>query len=204
MKWQLAFGLLLLLAMVAFAGCYTQVGYPEHSLHTHVESRSSDFNRKYRRVLEEEKTEDVSEAKSEELESEDAEKSEGYYGRRKYTRRTTYAHPYRYDTYWMPYMPYPYGYYLPVARYYPHPWFYGYRYYGYAPYYRYYRGYYPHSRYYGRYHRSGSRYVPLSRRTYKRGNLRLENRRSRSSRSVTSPKSRSERPLRRTRDQNEK
>ena len=197
MKWQLAFGLLLLLAMVAFTGCYTQVGY----------YASSDFDQKYHRALEEEKTEDVSEAESEGLETKDAdaEDSEGYYGRRKYTRRTIYAYPYRSDTYWGTYAPYPYGYYLPVMRYYPHPWFYGYRYYGYAPYYRYYRGYYPYSGYYGRYRRSGSRYVPLSRRTYKKGDLRLENRRSRSSRSVNSPtKSRSERTQRRARNRNEK
>ncbi len=193
MKLRVAFTLLLL-AMVAFAGCYTQVGY--HA--------SSGFDQKYNRVLEKEKMEEVSEAESEGLASEEAEESEGYYGRRKYTRRTVYASPSSYGNYWMPYMPYPYGYYLPVVRYYPHPWYYGYRYYGYAPYHRYYRGYYPYSGYYGRYHRSGSRYVPLSRRTYKRGDLRLENRRSRSSRSVTSPKSRSERLQRRAKNRNEK
>lgn len=204
MKLQLAFGLLLLLAMVAFAGCYTQIGYPEHRLHTHVGSRSSDFDQRYHGSLEKEKTEDVSEAEGSELEHTDSEESEGYYGRRKYTRRTTYAYPYRHDTHWGAYVPYPYGYYLPVMPYYSHPW-YGYGYYGYAPYYRYYRGYYPYNGYYGRYHRSGGRYTPSSRRTYKRGNLRLENRRSRSSRSVNSPtKSRSERPLRRSRDRDEK
>ena len=193
MKWQLTFVLPLLLGMVAFAGCYTQVGY--HA--------SSGFDQKYNRALEEEKTEEVSEAESEGVASEDAEESEGYYGRRKYTRRTVYAYPSSYGNYWMPYMPYPYGYYLPVARYYPHPWFYGYRSYGYAPYYRYYRGYYPYTNVYQRYYR-GSRYVPLSRRTYKKGDLRLENKRSRSSRSVTSPKSRSERLQRRAKNRNEK
>ena len=51
MKLRVAFTLLLL-AMVAFAGCYTQVGY--HA--------SSGFDQKYNRILEEEKTEEVSEA----------------------------------------------------------------------------------------------------------------------------------------------
>ena len=184
---------LLLLATVAFAGCYTQVGY----------YASSDFDRKYHRILEKEKTEDHSEAELEKSESEHADtekaESEGYYGRRKYTRRTVYAYPSSYGNYWMPYMPYPYGYYLPVVRYYPHPWFYGYRYYGYAPYYR---GYYPYTNVYRRYYR-GSRYMPLSGRTYNKRGLRLENKRSRSARSVTSPKSRSERPQRRTRNRNE-
>lgn len=189
MKLRVTFTLLLL-AMVAFAGCYTQVGY--HA--------SSGFDQKYNRILKEDKTEEVSETESEGLKSEDAEESEGYYGRRKYTRRTVYASPSSYGNYWMPYMPYPYGYYPPVVRYYPHPWFYGYRYYGYAPYYR---GYYPYTNVYRRHYR-GSRYVPLSRRTYKKGNLRLENKRSRSSRSVTSPKPRSERLQRRTKNRNEK
>ena len=196
MKLQVTFVLLLLLAMVAFAGCYTQLGY----------YASSDFDRKYRTILKEEKTEDHSEAESEELESEhtDAEESEGYYGRRKYTHRETYVYPHRhYDTYWGPYAPYSYGYYLPVMPYYSHPWFYrsGYHY-GYSPYYRYYRGYYPYTNVYRRYY-GRSRYVPLSRRTYNRRDWRPENRRSRSSRSVTSPKSRSERPQRRTRNRNE-
>ena len=76
MKLRLAFTLLLL-ATVAFAGCYTQVGY----------YASSDFDRKYHKVLDEEKTEDHSEAELEASESEhtDTEESEGYYGRRKYT-----------------------------------------------------------------------------------------------------------------------
>ena len=209
MKLQVTFVLLSLLAMVAFAGCYTQLGYQGRSLQAHIESASSDFDRKHRTVLEEEKTEDHSEAESEELEPEhtDAEESEGYYGRRKYTRRDTYVYPRRhYGSYWGSYAPYPYGYYPPVMPYYSSPWFYGYGYYGYAPYNRYYRGYYPYTnvyrRSYGSYGRS--RYVPLSRRTYNRRDWRPENRRSRSSRSVTSPKSRSERPQRRTRNRNGK
>ena len=203
MKLQLTFILLLFLAMTAFAGCYTQLGYQEHGWQAHVGSASSDFDRKYHRVLEKEETEDHSEAESEELEPEhtDAEASEGYYGRRKYTRRETYAYPRGYyDTYWGAYAPYPYRYYVPVRfPYYSHPWFYRYGYYGYAPYYRYY----PYTNVYRRYY-GQSRYVPLSRRAYNKRDLRLENRRSRSSRGVTSPKSKSERPQRRIRNRNER
>ena len=207
MKLQGTFVLLSLLAMVAFAGCYTQLGYQGRSLPTHIEGASSDFDGKYRTVLDGEKAEEHSEAESEKVEPEhtDAEESGGYYGRRKYTRRETYVYPRRhYGSYWRPDTPYPYGYYPPVRfPYYSHPWFYGYGYYGYSPYYRYYRGYYPYTNVYRRYY-GRSRYVPLSRRTYDRRNLRSENRRSRSSRSVTSPKSRSERPQRRIRNRNER
>lgn len=203
MKLQLTFILLLFLAMTAFAGCYTQLGYQEHGWQAHVGSASSDFDRKYHRVLEKEETEEHAEAESEELEPEhiDAEASEGYYGRRKYTRRETYAYPRGYyDTYWGAYAPYPYRYYVPVRfPYYSHPWFYRYGYYGYAPYYRYY----PYTNVYRRYY-GQSRYVPLSRRAYNKRDLRLENRRSRSSRGVTSPKSKSERPQRRIRNRNER
>ena len=198
MKLQLAFASLLFLAMVAFAGCYTQLGY----------YASSDFDQKYYRVLEEEKTEDVSEAESEESEQmhADAETSESYYGRRKRSYRRTYTSPYRSDTYWAPYAPYTYYAYPPVL-YSPHPWFYGYYapyygyYRGYYPYYGYHRGYYPYTNVYRRYN-GGSRYAPLSRRTYNKSNLRSENRRSRNSRSVTSPRARSERPQRRNRNKN--
>ena len=207
MKLKVTFVLPSLLAMVAFAGCYTQLGYQEHGLQTHIEGASSDFDGKYRTVLKEEKTEDHAEVESEEVESEhtDAEASEGYYGRRKYTHRETYVYPRRYSgSYWGSYAPYPYRYYMPVGfPYYSNPWFYGYGYYGYSPYYRYYRGYYPYTNVYRRYY-GRSRYTPLSRRTYDRRDLRSENRRSRSSRSVTSPKSRSERPQRRTRNRNER
>ena len=81
MKLQVTFVLLSLLAMVTFAGCYTQLGY--HA--------SSDFDGNYRTILEEEETADHAEAESEELEPEhtDTEEGEGYYGRRKYTRRET-------------------------------------------------------------------------------------------------------------------
>lgn len=208
MKLQLTFTLLLLLAMVGLTGCYTQLGY----------YTSVDFDRKYHKVLEEEKMGHTSKAESEESELEahdddlekhdDAEASEGYYGRRKSTYHKRYATPYRYDTYWAPYAPYSYHAY-PPAWYYPHPWFYGgfyapyYRYYrSYYPYYGYHRGYYPYTNVYRRYY--GGRYAPLSRRTSpNRSNWRSENRRSRSSRSVTSSRTRSERPQRRTRNRNE-
>ena len=198
MKLQVTFVLLSLLAVVAFAGCYTQLGY----------YAASDFDGKYRTVMDGEKMEDHAEAESEELKSEqtDAEESEGYYGRRKYTHRETYVYPRGYaGSYWAPYPLYPYRYYMPVGfPYYSHPWFYRYGYYyGYSPYYRYYRGYYPYANVYRRYY-GGSRYAPLSRRTYDRREWRSENRRSRSSRSVTSPKSRSERPQRRIRNRNER
>ncbi len=205
MKLQSTFLLLLLLAVIAFAGCYTQLGY-------HASSNFEDGHR-YRSVRDAD-TAHTSEAESEEAEHgynteaeseeverahEDAEESEGYYGRRKRTSRTVYVYPDRYHTYSVPY-----GYAYPSFFYPYHP-FYGYRYYyGYrAPYYRYYGGYYPYTNVYRRYH-SGSRYAPLSRRTYKKSDLRLKNRRSRSSRSVTSPRSRSEQPRQRLRDRNRK
>ena len=198
MKLQLTFALLLLLAMVAFAGCYTQLGY----------QASSDLGRVHYKhhedlVEEEAETEHAAEAESEESElaHADDEDSEGYYGKRKRSYRTTYTAPYRYDTYWSPYVSYPYYAYPPIW-YHPYRSYYGYGYYGYrAPYYPYYSGYYPYRNVYRRYH-SGSRYTPLSRRTYKSSNLRRENRRSQSSRSVTSPRSRSERL--RTKDRNKK
>ncbi|MDE0554173.1 MAG: hypothetical protein OXI24_08165 [Candidatus Poribacteria bacterium] len=199
MKLALVFALLLLGAMIGLTGCYTQLGY----------YASADFDRRYHKVLEKEKMEHDSKTESEESELEkpddETEDSEGYYGRRKRSYRRTYSHPSRYDTYhWAPYAPYPYYAYSPV--WYPfHPWFSGY----YRPSYRYYRSYYPsygyhpytnvYRRYYG-----GSRYVPLSRRTYpNRSNWRSENRRVRSSRRVTTPRRESERPQPRTRHRNE-
>ncbi|RKU33483.1 hypothetical protein C6496_21995 [Candidatus Poribacteria bacterium] len=196
MKLPFVFALLLLGAVIGLTGCYTQLGY----------YASADFDRRYHKVLEEEKMEHDSKTESEasELEKQDDEDSEGYYGKRKRSYRRTYSHPSRYDTYWSPYAPYPYYAYSPV--WYPfHPWFSGY----YRPYYRYYRsyypyyGYYPYTNVYRRYY-GGSRYVPLSRRTSpNRSNWRSESRRSRNLRSVTSPRTRSERPQRRIRNRNE-
>ena len=202
MRLSLTFALLLLVAMIGLTGCYTQLGY----------YASSDFDGRYHRVLKEEKMEHTSKSTSESEESEleehaDDEDSKGYYGRRKPTYRNRSVSPYRYNTYWAPYAPYwSYGY--SPLWYYPNPWFYGYyapyhRYYrSYYPYYGYYRSYYPYTNVYRRYH-GGSRYVPLSRRTYNnRGAWRSESRRSRSSRSVTSPRTRSERPQRRVKTRN--
>ena len=204
MKLQSIFLLLLLLAAVAFAGCYTQLGYHassnfEHG-HHYRSVRDTDAAHTSETESEEAEHADNTEAESEEIEQEhtDAEESDGYYGRRKRTSRTVYVYPDGYHTHWAPYT---YAY--PSFFYYPYHPFYGYRYYyGYrAPYYRYYSGYYPYRNVYRRYH-SGSRYTPLSRRTYKRGDLRLENRRSRSSRSVTSPRSRSGQHRQRLRNRN--
>ena len=211
MKLLLTFALLLLVAMVGFTGCYTQLGY----------YASTDFDGRYHKVLKKEKMEHTSKSKSESEESKseehtnveehtDVEDSEGYYGRRKYTHRNRSVSPYRHDTYWVPYAPHPYYAYSPLW-YHPSPWFYGYhapyyRYYrSYYPYYGYgyYRGYYPYTNVYRRYHR-GSRYVPLSQRTYNnRGAWRSSNQRSRSSRSVTSQGTRSARPQRRVKTRNE-
>ncbi len=195
MKLQSIFLLLLLLAVVAFAGCYTQLGYHASSNleHGHHYRGVRDTDTAHTSEMESEDAEHAytTEAESEDIEREDkdTEASEGYYGRRKRTSRTVYVYPDGYHTHWVPYT---YAY--PSFFYYPYHPFYGYRYYsGYrAPYYRYYSGYYPYRNVYRRYH-SGSRYTPLSRRTYKKGDLRLNNRRSRSSRGVTSPRSRTER-----------
>ena len=207
MKLQSIFLLLLLLAVVAFAGCYTQLGYHASSNfeHGHHYRSVRDTYKEHTSEKESEETEHGhdTEAESEEIErahEDTEEESEGYYGRRKRTSRTVYVYPDGYHTYWGPHT---YAY--PSFFYYPYHPFYGYRYaYGYrAPYYRYYSGYYPYTNVYRRYH-SGSRYTPLSRRTYKKGDLRLNNRRSRSSRSVTSPRSRSEQPQQHLRDRKKK
>ena len=205
MKLQSTFLLLLLLAVVAFAGCYTQLGYHASSNfeHGHPYRSVRDADREHTSEIESEDAEHAhhTEAESEEIEREhtDAEESEGYYGRRKRTSRTIYVYPDRYHTHWAPD-----GYAYPSFFYPYHP-YYGYRYYyGYrAPFYRYYSGYYPYTNVYRRYH-SGSRYAPLSRRTDKKGDLRLKNRRSRSSRGVTSPRSRSEQPRQRLRNRKER
>ncbi len=195
MKLQLILALLLLSAMMGLIGCYTQLGY--HA--------SPDFDQRYRKVLE--GVEMEHRAKSEEeSESEKPgadEDSEDYYKPRKPIYRKRHVPSYRYDTYWVPYAPY-YAY--PPAFYYPYPWFYGdaYGYYGgYYSSYRYHRIYYPYINVYRRYH-GGSRYIPFSRHSYRnRGNWRNEHRRSWSSRGVTSPRAKSERPQRPTGNRNE-
>ena len=197
MKLQLTFVLLSLVTVVAFAGCYTQLGY-------HASSDYGRFHHKHREDLTKEKREtehaDAADSDASELKHADDEDSEGYYGRRKRSYRTTYTSPYRSDAYWLPYAAYPYYAYPPIWSY-PYRPFYGDGYYyGYhAPFYRYYTGYYPYRNVYRRYYR-GSGYTPLSRRTYKKSSVQRDKRRSRGSRSVTSPSTRSKRQ--RLRDRN--
>ena len=206
MKLQSIFLLLLLLAVGAFAGCYTQLGYHASSSfeHGHPYRSVRDADTGHTSETESEDAEHAhdTDTESEEIEREhkEAEESEGYYGRRKRTSRTVYVYPDGYHTHWAPYS------YAYPSFFYPYHPFYGYRYYYYgyrAPYNRYYSGYYPYTNVYRRYH-SGSRYAPLSRRTYKKGDLRLKNRRSRGSRGVTSPRSRSEQPRQRLRNRKER
>ena len=181
MNLKSVFILLFLFTVVTLVGCYTKLGYYE----------PANLKEKQHKQIEKTEKKEIEDISDSDVET------EGYYGRRKSTYRTSY--PYAGETYWVPYTPYPsYAYYPPA--YYSHPWYYGYGYYGYhVPYYRYYRGYYPHTSYYGRYY--GSTFYPTSRGTYKRG-YRSENRRSRASRSVTSSNPRSERPQRKVRNSN--
>ena len=184
--------LLFLFITVMLAGCYTKLGYYDpgylkEKQHKHVEKTD----------------EEIEQASDSDVENPD--ESTGYYGRRKRTYDSSYS--YADDSYWVPYYAPPQYAYYPPMYHYPHPWYYGYGHYGYygyrAPYYNYYRSYSPYRGYYGGYR--GSSFLPASRSTYKRGAVlnRSENRRSRSSRSVTSSNSRSDRPQRRTRIRNE-
>ncbi len=179
MSLKVVFILLFLLTTVAFVGCYTKLGYHDTA------------------YLKEKRHKQIEKTGEEMEHVSDSDDSEGYYGRRKSTYRSSY--PYVGDSYWVPYAPYPRLLYYPPVYYYPPPsWYYGYGYYRYsAPYYRYYGSFYPYWGYYGRYYGGG--YLRAPRGTYKSGSLRkgrVENRRSRASRSLTSPKSRSERPRR--------
>ncbi len=155
--------LFVILLTVMFAGCYTKLGYYDTA---YLQQE------KYELVTDtgEETEKDANVQKPAEVEE-----SEGYYGRRKPPSRI--STPYIGDTYWTTYVPYWFAYYPVVPYYYPYP-AYGYRrYYGYSAYYPY--------RWYRR-----STYVPNSRRTYKNSSIRREHRRSRS---VTSPRTQSER-----------
>ena len=104
MKLQSTFLLLLLLAVVAFAGCYTQLGYHASSNFEHGQHYRSvrDAGAEHTSETESEETEHAHDTETEsegiEREHEDAEESEGYYGRRKRTSRTVYVYPDRYDT----------------------------------------------------------------------------------------------------------
>ena len=172
---------LFLFSTVIFIGCYTKLGYYDPAYLKEKQQEQAGTN----------------EEKIEETTVSDAE-TDGYYGRRKRTHRSSYS--YRDDSYWVPYTPYPYAYY--PHTYYPHPWYYGYGYYGYhAPYYRYYRGYYPYTGYYGWYGRRSYSNI------YKRGaaprEYRSEYRRSRFSRSATSTRSQSNRTQQNSKNRNE-
>ena len=183
MNQKIVFILLLLISLTLF-GCYTKFGYYEpvntnDNQQKHVEKTEENVNQ----------TSD-----SEVITTKD--ESDSYYGRRKRAYSTSKS--YSSDSYWIPHGAY-YSYY-PSPYYYSDPWYYGYR--NYAPYYGYsyypYRGY-----YYGRYR--GSTYPPSSRSTYKRGKItrdyRSGNRRSRVSRSVISSNPQSDRPQRRSNNQ---
>ncbi len=136
-----------LLAVIAFAGCYTQIGYYEPrpsvreiSSHHQDERRHQDGDEK---MGSEREAEEEVEAKEEPSEVDD----EGYYGRRKpsYGYSGRYYRSYSYDYYdYYPAYPYYYGGYHPLYpyygySYYPYHSYYGsYRYHGYRPYrYRY-------------------------------------------------------------------
>lgn len=136
-----------LLAVIAFAGCYTQIGYYEPrpsvreiSSHHQDERRHQDGDEK---MGSEREAEEEVEAKEERSEVDD----EGYYGHRKpsYGYSGRYYRSYSYDYYdYYPAYPYYYGGYHPLYpyygySYYPYHSYYGsYRYHGYRPYrYRY-------------------------------------------------------------------
>ena len=176
MNLKVIFSLLFLFTTVTLAGCYTKLGYYDTAYLKDQQYKSL------------EKTEDEGEHVSDSDAGTDVDEYEGYYGRRKP------AYRYVRDSYWVPYTPYPYLVYYPPVYYYPlHSSYYGYP----TPYYRHYGILYPYWGYYGRYR--GSPYLSATRGTYKSRVLRkerAENRRSRASRSVTSPKSQSERPRR--------
>ena len=183
--------LFLLFAVLTIVGCYTKLSYFE----------PMPVNKKH--IQHGKETEESIEHDSHSEVEKDAGESDGYYGRRKsnygYAKRDTHR------SYTIPYTPYPYFHY-PYAYYHPNPWYYGYQYWYYPPYYRYYRGFYPYSgRHYGSYY--GRSYYPAYRgSTYKRGAIsrgnRVESRRSRASRSVTSFNPRSERLRRSSQNRN--
>lgn len=182
--------LFLLFAVLTIVGCYTKLSYFEPMA----------VNKKHIQHVKE--TEESIEYDSHSAVKKDAGESDGYYGQRKsdygYAKRDTDR------SYTIPYTSYPYFHY-PLAYYHPNPWYYGYGYSYYPPYYRYYRGFYPYSRYYGSYY--GRTYYPAYRgSSYHRGAFsrgqRVESRRSRASRSVTSFNPRSERLRRSSQNRN--
>ena len=136
---KLILSITLLLAIIALAGCYTQIGYyePRHSTretsyHHQNKHQREDGDKKVESEQEEHKE---VEAEGEASEVED----EGYYGRRQpsYGYSDRYYRSYYYDDYYYPTYPYYYGGYHPLYPYYG----YSYPYYSYYGSYRYYGGY---------------------------------------------------------------
>ena len=165
----------------SYCCCFWQWWHLPGVIHNSVYHASSDYGRvhpKYHEGLTKEKTEtehaDAAASEKSELARADDEDSDGYYGDASVVigLRTLLL----IGTTPIGCLTGPYPYYASPAWYYPYRPFYGYSryYYGYrAPYYRYYGGYYPYRNVYRRYH-SGSRYTPLSRRTYKKAICGLE------------------------------
>ena len=178
---RLVLSITLLLAVIALAGCYTQIGYYEPrpstrqtSYHHQDEHRHQDGDEKM-----EPKQEEQGEV---EVERETAEmEDEGYYGRRKpsYSYSDRYSRSYYYDDYYYPVYPYYYGGYHPLYPYYRYSY----------PSYSYYRPY----RYYGGYGYRPYRYRYSTPRS-KIGDLNFGKRRSQSYRGIRSRHPSSSRP----------
>ena len=144
---RFVFSIASLLAVIAFAGCYTQIGYYETPLSTREASyRPQDAHQPAdgdEKVVPGQEQQGEVEAEGDPSEVDD----EGYYGRRKpsYSYSDRYYRSYSYDYYdYYPAYPYYYGGYHPLYpyygySYYPYHSYYGsYRYHGYRPYrYRY-------------------------------------------------------------------
>ncbi len=181
---RLVLSITLLLAVIALAGCYTQVGYYEPRPLT-TRQTSYHHQDKHQRddgdgeMESEQEPQKEVEAEGEPAEAED----DGYYGRRKpsygYSDRSYRS--YHYDDYYYPVYPYYYGGYHPLYPYYRYS----------SPYYSYY-GYYP---YYGGYGYRPYRYRYSTPRS-KIGDLNFGKRRSQSYRGVRSRHPSSSRPER--------
>ena len=218
MKPEIIYGLTLLLAAFTFTGCYTQLGYhtasdyephyyqvrhPQEAESQRYEEEEEEYEEHHReddrehreteRYGEDERDDkDGKDAYHHEKESEYHRETDTDHRRQRYTHRYIYVYPDRtaYTHYWAPhpytswapYYYHPYRYYRPFGYSYGYrsPWFYNaYRYRPYPSTYR---------RYYGG---KSSRYIPHTKRTYKRRAWRSETGRSRNSRSVTAPNKRS-------------
>ncbi len=175
---RLALSITLLLAIIALAGCYTQIGYYEPRSSTR--QTSYHHQDEHQREDEDEKMESEREPQEEiETEGELSEvENEGYYGRRKpsYSYSDRYYRSYYNNNY--PAYPYYYGGYHPLYPYYRYSY----------PYYSSY-GYYP---YYGGYRYRPYRYRYSTPRS-KIGDLNFGKRRSQSYRGVRSHHSSSRR-----------